>query len=380
MGAVALLGHTLRGLVLKALAILIVSGGVAWLVSGNVRYVLRAAVAEAGILARARPISIVIADPKTDAATRAKLTLVLAARDFAADSLHLAARKTYTTYSRVAHDTLVFVLSASRADRLEAHTWSFPVVGRVPYKGFFSLAHARAEQGKLEREGLDTYLRVSDAFSTLGWFNDPLLSTIVGEDSVDLVATVIHEITHNTIWVPGHVPFNESLADFVGYHGAQDFFRERGDTLAARFAAARWSDELVLGRFYDTLTARLERLYASGAPDSTLLRERQAIFQAARDDLAGATGHELLTIDGAAMARRPLNNAVVIAARIYRTHLTVLERVLAAHQGRLVPTIAAIKQAEEARGSRDPWAVLAQQAGEPAGSASGGSGRPAGPP
>ncbi len=355
MGPLAVVFHLFKHVVFGALALVVVVGGVAFVASPDVRYVARAAVAEGGILLRARPIANVIADSGTDPATRAKLELVLAARDFAADSLHLAARRTYTTYSRLAHDTLVFVLSASRSDRLEEHTWWFPVVGRVPYKGFFSLNGARAEAARLEAQGLDTYLRTSGAFSTLGWFNDPLLSTIVEEDSADLAATVIHEILHNTIWVPGYVPFNESLADFVGYRGAEAFFRARGDTVNAGRAAARWADEIRLAAFYDTLAARLDSLYGSGAAQPELQQGRARIFAAARDELAGGLGRTLTTVDGRWLARQPLNNAVVIAERLYRTRLEVFERLLAA-RGALVPAIAAVKDA--VAGGKDPWRAL----------------------
>jgi predicted aminopeptidase len=356
MGPIGVVLHLFKHVVLGAVALVVVVGGIAFVASPDVRYVARAAAAEGGILLRARPIANVIADSGTDPATRAKLELVLAARDFAADSLHLAAKRTYTTYSRLAHDTLVFVVSASRSDRLEEHTWWFPVVGRVPYKGFFSLNGARAEARRLEAQGLDTFLRTSDAFSTLGWFNDPLLSTVVREDSADLAATVIHEILHNTIWVPGHVPFNESLADFVGYRGAEAFFRSRGDTVNAGRASARWADEIRLAAFYDTLAARLDTLYGSGTAGPALDSARARIFAAARDDLAGGLSRTLATVDGRWLARQPLNNAVVIAERLYRTRLEVFEHLLAQQGGALVPAIAAVKR--EVAGRADPWAAL----------------------
>jgi predicted aminopeptidase len=354
VAAVRVLFRTILKFVGAALGVLIVAAAAAWAASREVRYLTRAAVEEALILARRQPIAQVVADPATDAFTRGRLQLVLAARDFAADSLHLAARRTYTTYSRIGRDTLVLVLSASPSDRLAAYTWSYPIVGRVPYKGFFDRAGALAEAARLQRQGLDTYVRVSDAFSTLGWFNDPLLSTIVRADSVDLAATVIHEILHNTIWVPGNVPFNESLADFVGYRGAERFFLARGDRRSAAFAVARWQDEIRLAHFYDTLTASLERLYAGGLSGSRLEAERQRIFGAARDDLAGPVGRTLQTIDGRRLAERPLNNAVIVAARLYRTDLDRFESLFAGDGNDVVRAIADLKQRAAAG---DPWAA-----------------------
>lgn len=346
----------MKRIVTALLALVVVGGAVAWLASRDVRYVARAAVEEALILARRRAIGAVVADPATDPATRSKLELVLAVRGFAADSLRLAARRTYTTYSRVGKDTLVLVLTACRFDRLAEVSWNWPIVGRVPYEGFFERAEAVREARRLERSGLDTYLRVSNAFSTLGWFNDPLLSTIVREDSVDLAATVIHEILHNTVWVPGSVPFNESFADFVGYRGAEAFFRSRSDARNAQRAVARWEDEIQLQHFYDSLAARLERLYAQGLAGPALREQRRLLFEAAQGELAGPVGRTLQTIDPRWLVRLPLNNAVVIAQRLYRTRLDVFEGLLAESDGDLVRAIAEVRR--RVAGASDPWAAL----------------------
>jgi predicted aminopeptidase len=123
---------------------------------------------------------------------------LLAAREYARDSLRLRTKESFTTYSRLDKDTLVLVLSAAYRDRLEPYTWWFPIVGRVPYKGYFDFDAARRTARKFYEDGYDVSLRPSDAFSTLGWFNDPLLSTSLRRDSVDLANTVIHELTHNT--------------------------------------------------------------------------------------------------------------------------------------------------------------------------------------
>mgnify|MGYP001576763231 FL=1 len=335
-------------------AILVILG--AWIVSPEVRYLVKAGVEEARILLGRKPIVEVAADPATDAATRAKLSLVLAARDFAADSLGLAAGETFTTYSRVRRDTLVLVLSASRYDRLAEKLWNYPIVGRVPYKGYFNFEQAMKEARRLEQTGMDTYLRPSAAFSTLGWFNDPLLSTVVGGDSVDLAATVIHEILHNTLFLPSQVDFNESLANYVGYRGAEAFFRGRGDGRNADRAAARWRDEIRLVRFYAELVGRLEQLYAPGIAGPALREERQRIFRLARSELGGPVARALETVDGRALAERPINNAVVIAQRLYRTQLDRFDQVLSWNRGDVKATITAVRQA--VAGGGDPWSAM----------------------
>ncbi|HEX8945908.1 MAG TPA: aminopeptidase, partial [Gemmatimonadaceae bacterium] len=186
-------------------------------------YLVRAAVAEARILAHRRPIVAIVADSTTNPRVAAKLRLVLAARAFAADSIGLRAKQSFTTFSQLERDTLVLVLSGAYRDRLAPYTWWFPVVGRVPYKGFFDFTAARQAARTLESDGFDVYLRPSPAFSTLGWFNDPLLSTSLAADSLDLANTVIHELTHNTFYAPGQAVFNESFANFVGARGSAWF-------------------------------------------------------------------------------------------------------------------------------------------------------------
>src|SRR2546423_732884 len=219
--------------------------GLAVLVSGFLLlsptgcYLMRGAAAEGRILHRRRPIAELVRDTAIAPETRAKLQLVLDARAFAADTLGLKAKESFTTFSQLDHDTLVLVLSAAYRDQLKSHTWWFPIVGRVPYKGFFDFDAAKRARDDMEKDGYDTYLRPSPAFSTLGWFNDPLLSTSLRADTLDLANTVIHELTHNTFYAKGQAVFNESFANFVGSRGSAWFFRSRGDTGSAAEADAR---------------------------------------------------------------------------------------------------------------------------------------------
>lgn len=328
-------------------------------------YVLRAGWEEAKILRRREPITKLIADPRTPPVRRAKLQLVLGARAFARDSLKLKVGKSYTLFSQVRSDTLALVLSAARADTFAAYTWWFPIVGRVPYKGFFDEADARREMAKLEARGYDTYLRPTAAFSTLGWFTDPLLSTLLRYDSVALANTVIHEVTHNTFYAKGQAPFNESFASFVGARGAIWFFcgaaaRDSSAPSTPLCAQARdeWADDLVFGDFLSALVGRLEALYTRhGLTRADKLRLREQIFAAAKDEFRARVQPRMRRGGYGGFLTAPLNNATLISRRIYYDRLELFERAFAARNDDLPLTIAAVIGA--ARGAADPYAALA---------------------
>jgi len=310
--------------------------GTAYLASDDVRFVTRAGLEEISILQNREPIAELVADRTTDPAVRHALRLVLQSRDYAA-SLGLEAKETYTSYSDVGRDTLLLVLQAAPKDCICPYTWKYPIVGRIPYKGFFDFAAARREADRLEARGYDVYLRPSGAFSTLGWFNDPLLSTALTRDSVELAATVFHEIAHNTLYVKSATPFNESFAQFVGYRSAESFFAERSDTANTRQASDRLNDEMVLGEFYAALIARLDSLYATKPDPAALAAGRAAAAVWARAELLGPVGARLRSYRLGNLPERPINNARLIGARIYRTRLDLFDRWFEQH-GREVRT------------------------------------------
>jgi predicted aminopeptidase len=304
---------------------LFVGYGTAWLVSDEVRYLTRAAAEEARILERRRPLDDVIADPRTSPEVRGLLSLVQDVRAYA-DTLGLEAGDTYTAYTDVGRDTLLLVLTAAPKDCLCPHTWKYPIVGRVPYKGFFDFRMARKIAADFESRGFDIYLRPSAAFSTLGWFNDPLLSTALTRDSLELAATVFHEMAHNTLWIQGAAPFNESFAQYAGYRSAEAFFRARGDSARAGRAADRWADERVMAEYYRELVERADSFYRTRPSGAVLDSGRAELGRWAREALSGPVAARLRSYQIGPMAERPINNARLIGVLIYRTHLDWFEQ------------------------------------------------------
>lgn len=293
------------------------------------RYLVRAAWEEGKILRGRQSIAALVADSATAPETREKLRFVLDARQFAADSIGLEVEQSFTQFTQLQSDTLVLVVSAAYRDRLRSYTWWFPVVGRVPYKGFFDYAEAQREARALRERGFDSYVRPASAFSTLGWFNDPLLSTTLREDSLDLANTVIHEVTHNTFYAKGQAVFNESFANFVGARGAAWFFRVRGQTAAADEVEARWEDEKLMARFWERLYTSVDSAYDAWPLDSTARRieARDTVYARARQQLIHELGPQLRTIGPRTLERMRLDNAALMARRIYLTDLDLFDRV-----------------------------------------------------
>lgn len=329
------------GILITAVA-LILGYGTAYVASEDVRYLTRAGIEQTAILQKRKPIERLVNDSSVPAETRSYLALVLAARTHAA-SLGLDAGETFTTYADIGRDTLLLVLSASPKSCICPHIWKYPIVGRVPYKGFFDVEMARRESQRFESRGFDVSLRPAAAYSTLGWFEDPLLSSSMVRDSVELAGLVFHEIAHNSLYVKSATPFNESFAQLVGYRSTEEFFRGRGDSALADRARDRWYDEIVLGEYYDELLTRLEAFYAGKPSGDSLQAGRTAIARWSREQLEGPYGARLRTLRVGRLAERPINNATLVGVRIYRTHLDWFERWYAQHGSSVQASVAALK-------------------------------------
>ncbi|MFN2572690.1 MAG: aminopeptidase [Gemmatimonadales bacterium] len=356
-------GRVLKRIVAIFLVAMVAGAALMLIVSADARYIARAGIEEGRLLLRRREIAKLIGDSTTPAPLRQRLALVLAARAYAADSLGLAVGKTYTSYVDVGRDTLLLVLSASRRDKLREVTWRYPIVGIVPYKGFFKATRARRDAAQLEQQGLDVFLRPSGAFSTLGYLSDPLFSTAMSRDTMELVATVIHELAHNTLYVKSQTPFNESFASFVGYRGAEAFFRARHDTLDAHRAAARWRDERTLDVFYAELARRLDSAYADPLSGAPLEQVRATLFGWAHEQFRGAVGQSLETYDWRWFAQAPLNNAVVIAERFYRMDLNLFDEVYLQNNADIAETVRAIQIRVFTQSDQDPYRALYSRPG-----------------
>jgi len=283
-------------------------------------YVARGAWEEFKILSRREKIQTLLETGKLSDEDRMKLKFVLEAREFGATT-GLNVGESYSQYAEVDTSALVWVLAAAPRLKLEPKTWWFPVVGTVPYKGYFRKEDALRLKDELEAEGFDVIVRGSSAFSTLGWFNDPVLSTMLRGDEISLVDTVLHEILHRTVWVPGDVDFNESLANFVGGTLALRFFESKGDSARVEKARQRLEEEFAFGEFIAEVSARLEALYAEKRDESALVAAKSELLEELRAKWTARGPAEHYSLE-----KFPLNNASVLSLRTYLREFGLFNR------------------------------------------------------
>jgi predicted aminopeptidase len=331
-------------------------------------YVMRAAYEEGKILWRREPISNLIGQPEVGNDTQDKLRIVLAVREYARDVLQFNVGGSYASYSYVDRPDLTYIVMAAPKTELRPYTWWFLVVGSVPYKGFFSKEAAQAEIERLKKAGYDTNLRTAAAFSTLGWFDDPLLSHLLKYDKVVLSEIVFHELFHNTLYIKGAGAFNESSASFVGHRAAIDFFHARfgPDSAEYRRALESWQEEREFAGFIAELAGALEDLYRSDVARADKLRLREEVFNRSKAEwsrrIADRPSHRFR-----GFSQQMLNNAVLMHYVVYLKELDLFESLYEACGKNLVRTVKALKEATAKGG--EPFLAVRRWLNERSGTA-----------
>ena len=267
------------------------------------------------LLQAREPIAPLLADPARDPLLRQRLALALQARAFASGQLGLPDNRSYRLYADLQRPFVVWNLFATEEFSLAPQTHCFPIAGCVAYRGFYEQGRARGAAAVLGQQGLDTYIGGVEAYSTLGWFADPVLNTMLRWDDERLAAVIFHELAHQRLYVAGDTAFNESFATFVEREGLRQWRASRG-LPAADPRALRQRDQFIA--LVLASRGRLERLYASGHPDSALRAGKAAEFERLRGEYRqlrqgewGGVGRYDGWIEG------PLNNAKLLPFGLY---------------------------------------------------------------
>ncbi len=249
---------------------------------------------------------------------RDQLQLIQEIKKFTEERIGMKPTDNFTTYYDPGQRPISYTVSGCRKDRFESHLWHFSIVGAVPYKGYFNREDAEREKARLDEQGYDTLLSPVAAYSTLGYFKDPVLSHFLAYPRPELTALIVHELAHSTVYAPGQGEFNESMAEFVAQEAGLQFLKEKFGEASEEvvgFLNAREDDQR-FESFVEGLHGMLDALYRSGAPTEETLRRRDEIFQAAKAEFAGLRP-KLKRKTRGAFERIALNNAVVLSWRMY---------------------------------------------------------------
>ena len=311
------------------LGVLAILMGVLLIVGGcsDLPYYWQAGMGQLEILNNRRPLDEVLADPGTSTETRRKLRLIQSVQNFATERLAIPVEGHFRYYADLERPYVSWLVIASQPLALEEYKFCYFIVGCLGYRGFFDPVDAESLAGELRGENLDVIVRPARAYSTLGWFDDPVLNTFLKGEDVDLIATVIHEQSHGVFFLEGETAFNESFATFVETEGVRQFLAQfedpgQGATLE-RFENIR-KERL---RFQDLLKrtrARLEHLYASDQPPETKRTEKAQLIEKLREDYRVARdSFKILNYE--AWFRQPLNNAHFVGLAHYTLHVPAFE-------------------------------------------------------
>jgi len=301
---------------------------VAWVAAScagcSVKYVIQAGAGEAKLLMARKSVEKVLADPAVSPDIKEKIKLIQEAKRYGEEHVGLKKSGSYTSYAQIGSDVVSWNLMASPKLALQPVTWWFPIIGKVPYLGYFHVEQGRKKEEQLKKKGYDTYLRGAAAYSTLGWFKDPILSSLMKENKAYLANTVLHELTHTTVFIEGHVAYNEGLATFVGNQASLDFLTAKygADSKEVHTIQDYIFNDRIYSTFIKELYNELDRLYRSEIKPEEKLTRREKIF----DD--AVVKFKSLPFRGETyrfLNRESFNNAAVLSRAIYFEDLDMYE-------------------------------------------------------
>lgn len=318
-----------------ALAAALVLGGCATLAEGP-GYYWQSVVGHLDVMRRAQPLEAIIDDPATDPVLKARLRRASEIRSFASRELALPDNRSYASYSDVGRPFVLWNVFATPELSMRLEQWCFPVAGCVSYRGYYAREDAERYAAQMRQQGFEAHVGGVPAYSTLGWFADPILSTFIAYPEGDLARLVFHELAHQLLYVKGDTTFNESFATAVEAVGVDRWFAARGDAaaeLAYRQQARRRADFVALLRRHK---AALEAVYARPISDEDKRAGKRAVFdalqaeyQALRVAWGGFAGYDR-------WFAQPLTNAHLAAVGAYNDLLPAF-RILLERSGGDLP-------------------------------------------
>ena len=310
----------------------------------EITYYAQSVAGQVHLLANRRPLAEVVADAGTPAPLRERLELAREVREFASSALALPRDGSYTSYVQLQAPYVVWSVVAAPPLSLTPRTWCFPVAGCVAYRGYFDPDDAQRFAAGLRAAGDDVYVAGVTAYSTLGWFDDPLLSSMLDGTAYDLAAVIFHELAHRRLYLAGDSDFNEAFAVTVEREGMRRWLAARGDDdLRRRYRQALHRRETLVSLVLEW-RARLQAVYDSDAPDEQRLARKRELLEGLRAAFAERVRADPTLAGAERWLSEDLNNAKLASVATYNTWVPAFERLLAEQGGQLDAFYAAVEK------------------------------------
>jgi predicted aminopeptidase len=302
------------------------------------------------VVAHEQKIKKLLADPQTPAPLKVRLELVQDLRAFARKDLQLPVDGHYEKYADVHRPFVVWNVEAAPEFSLEPRSWWYPFVGSLDYRGYFSEGDAQKYAASLEKKGYDVSVGGVAAYSTLGWFKDPVLNTFIFDAEPDLGETLFHELGHQRVFASGDTDFNEAFATTVGQEGARRWLRAKGNQVALDDYLAQLRRTTKFVRLVMTTREQLETLYGDErteggkikatkqkrtVPPEQLRRQKQELLDRLQQEYAQLKAQWGGQTDYDAWFARPINNAQLNSVAAYYDLVPGFERLLDQNDGDL---------------------------------------------
>jgi predicted aminopeptidase len=258
---------------------------------------------------------------ETDSLIRKKLELIPGAKQFAVDKLALNSEGGYEYFTKLKREEVGWHVTASYPLKFDSYTWWFPIVGSVPYKGYFDLEKAREEEKSLIEMGLDTRVRITAGYSTLGWFSDPLLSPQLKLRDDELIALVFHEMAHATIYFNGDSKFNESYASFIEDLGTEMYYKSMNSEESLSILDKRMKAKQERKIIFNTVKLygeRLKDLYDSDKTDEEKLVNKNRTIEDFRKDIIEKS-NQFKIVDTRNLKTAKINNETFLSVLRYNS-------------------------------------------------------------
>ena len=278
--------------------------------------------------------------------------LVQEIRSFAMDSIGLKRNKNYSRYVKVERDYIVDVVTASKDDAFESYKWWFPILGSVSYKGFFDRKDALKEAARIERKGgYDVHVGAASAFSTLGFFSDPIYSFMIDYSVYDLASLIIHEQMHATVYLRNQTQLNEEMATFVGDKGGLLFVKNKfgEDSDQYRTALLSKEDYAVYVDLMRSLYDELKTLYESDASREHKLAQKELIINRFKSSVAQSYDSLFRTPRYKGLKSANINNASIAARMTYNRDLSLFYELYESRGSDLAETVKELKALKKVR-------------------------------